>query len=128
VKHRFLILCAAVIGWRCNFDNVWRSGTEEQLENVNGAIEIYRGTHQDYPDSLAELVHPSDGSAPVLSRVPRDGWGRALLYRHPSAHAETGFDLFSAGQDGIAATADDLVFREVSWMAAERDASQVRTE
>ena len=128
VNNRFLILFAAVAGWRCNFDNVWRSRTQEQFENVNAAIEIYRGTHQDYPESLAALVHPDDGSLPVLSRVPRDGWGRALLYRHPSAHAEIGYDLFSAGQDGIAATADDMVFKESLWAAAQRGPDSLRLD
>ncbi len=112
MNHRLLILFAAAMGWRCNFDEVCRDRTQKQLQNVNGAIEVYRGTHGRYPDSLVELVKPRDATRPVLGRIPRDGWGRALLYRHPSAHADVGYDLFSAGKDGIAVTADDIAIKD----------------
>ena len=45
-----------------------------------------------------------------LTDAPRDAWGRDLLFRVPG-DGDRPFDLRSAGPDGIANTADDILSR-----------------
>lgn len=43
-----------------------------------------------------------------LKKLPVDPWGNTYHYRKPGTKDKGGFDIFSAGPDGIADNADDL--------------------
>jgi type II secretion system protein G len=44
----------------------------------------------------------------LLSRTPLDPWGHPYLYKRPGVHNPEGYDIYSAGADGIPGTADDI--------------------
>ena len=43
-----------------------------------------------------------------LKKMPLDPWGNTYHYRKPGVKDKGGFDIFSAGPDGIADNADDI--------------------
>lgn len=43
-----------------------------------------------------------------MKEVPKDPWGRVYNYRSPAQRSREGFDLFSAGRDGVDETPDDI--------------------
>lgn len=43
-----------------------------------------------------------------LKKLPIDPWGKEYIYRRPGTKDKGGFDVFSAGPDGIADSADDI--------------------
>ncbi len=45
---------------------------------------------------------------PYAREIPLDPWGHAYLYICPGRSNRDSYDLFSAGPDGIAGTADDI--------------------
>ncbi len=50
-----------------------------------------------------------DWKGPYLERgVPVDPWGKEYYYRQPGQYNEYGFDLHSAGPDGISGNDDDI--------------------
>ena len=82
-------------------------------------LEAYRSMNGSYPSTeqgLQALVGPPIASAPradwpPLREVVPDDWGTPYIYRCPGRKHPDGFDLFSAGPDRKADTADD-VWRE----------------
>jgi hypothetical protein len=79
------------------------------VRQVGEALLVWRGSVQAWPDSLAKLAAPpptGDGGRPLpapLSIVPKDAWGRDLVYEAATP------TLLSTGADGVRGTADDLV-------------------
>ncbi len=67
------------------------------LRSLAQDIESKYLTEGEYPDSLQE----------VKGRVPEDPWGHPIIYRK----LDGGFELISAGPDGIEGTEDDIVVR-----------------
>ncbi len=45
---------------------------------------------------------------PYAREIPLDPWGHAYVYVCPGRSNREGYDLFSAGPDGIAGTEDDI--------------------
>ena len=43
-----------------------------------------------------------------LDEETLDPWGHAYIYRNPGKHNPDGYDLFSAGEDGLPDTDDDI--------------------
>lgn len=50
----------------------------------------------------------TDPANPSRLRVPRDPWGNEYLYICPGQRNPTGYDLSSAGSDGVPGSADDI--------------------
>jgi general secretion pathway protein G len=82
-------------------------GTQLKLyESVNG---FYPTTEQ----GLQALVtQPSSEPRPshwyqLFKEVPKDPWGNNYIYLNPGRKNPTGYDLYSAGPDRRADTADD---------------------
>lgn len=44
----------------------------------------------------------------IMKLVPRDPWGREYQYRAPAKESDEGYDVWSAGPDGLDGTADDV--------------------
>jgi len=44
----------------------------------------------------------------LLEEVPKDSWGRPYRYAYPAKRSDAGYDVWSAGPDGIDYTADDI--------------------
>ena len=59
-------------------------------------------------EGLNALLNPPKGKLrPLMDKMPMDPYGREYHYVQPGVHNPDSFDLFSAGKDGIAGTADD---------------------
>jgi general secretion pathway protein G len=83
------------------------------------AFEVDTGSYPRGQDGLGQLlVQSSDVTGwrgPYLkSDIPLDPWGHAYVYEFPGRLNPSGYDLRSAGPDGQANTADDIVNATVS--------------
>lgn len=54
--------------------------------------------------------------------IPLDPWGHAYIYRCPGVHNTNGYDLYSAGPDGIKGDSDDIG----NWQLSARTNNQQR--
>jgi len=74
-----------------------------QIENLGGAIDLYRLEVGSYPPDLEALVKQPSGverwHGPYLKKrkVPKDPWGHDFIYRMPGGHGP--YDLLSLGAD-----------------------------
>ena len=78
------------------------------------SFEVDTGSYPRGQDGLGQLIaQPSDVTnwrGPYLkSDIPADPWGRPYIYEYPGKMNPNGYDIRSAGPDGQAGTADDIV-------------------
>ena len=87
------------------------------VQNLSAAIDLYASDTGRLPtadEGLDALVTapPTAGAAwhgPYLKRgIPNDSWGRPYIYRPGTPTSEAGYQVLSAGPDGIEGTADDI--------------------
>lgn len=87
-----------------------RSTARAQIEGLSRALDTYRLDVGHYPTTeqgLAALTiapaNEAKWAGPYLQKgLPADPWGRAYVYRQPSATAGQDYDLMSLGKDGQA--------------------------
>lgn len=87
-----------------------RSTARAQIEGLSRALDTYRLDVGHYPTTEQGLAALSTAPAneakwagPYLQKgLPADPWGRAYVYRQPSATAGQDYDLMSLGKDGQA--------------------------
>ncbi|MCH8179495.1 MAG: type II secretion system major pseudopilin GspG [Proteobacteria bacterium] len=87
-----------------------RSTARAQIEGLSRALDTYRLDVGHYPTTeqgLAALTaapaNEAKWAGPYLQKgLPQDPWGRAYVYRQPSATAGQDYDLMSLGKDGQA--------------------------
>ena len=72
------------------------------MRDFTTALHAYKQARGEYPVTLHALVDQRQ-----LKRVPLDPWKREYIYRSPGLKHTHGFDVFSAGPDGVPDTADD---------------------
>ncbi|MEW8498002.1 MAG: type II secretion system major pseudopilin GspG [Candidatus Thiodiazotropha taylori] len=76
-----------------------------QIEELSAALDIYRLDTGNYPRGEQGLEARVDGldnwNGPYLkkTRLPKDPWGAAYIYRYPGEHGD--YDLYSLGADGV---------------------------
>lgn len=73
--------------------------TRHTLEETRKAVEKYKAETGAYPGDLVPLVDKK-----LISEVPKDQWGRTIIYRRSAGTAE----LLSSGPDGIGDNQDDV--------------------
>jgi general secretion pathway protein G len=87
------------------------------LTTLTSALRAYEMQNGFLPSSeqgVAALVdRPSSRPAPqnwrpMLKKMIVDPWGNPYHYRRPGSKDKGGFDVYSAGEDGQADTADDI--------------------
>jgi Type II secretion system (T2SS), protein G len=108
------------------FEDFLRRIPVHSLSLFNYRIAEYDCWRGRVPRTLDELRAAADTGGPVAAlsaleeRSWRDAWGRPLLYQSRGTH---GYEVRSAGPDGAAGTADDLVgaYEEVPLRRARRD-------
>lgn len=73
---------------------------------IEKAVQVYVASHNGkLPDSLEELVHPSDGSPQLLEKnVLIDPWGKPIEYERKGSN----FSIRSSGPDRMMRTEDDV--------------------
>jgi general secretion pathway protein G len=90
--------------------------TRISIEGLNQAVKLYSLDHNGTPPSstagLKVLLNAGtkdrNWKGPYLDKPARDAWGNPLQYRFPGKRNPKGYDIISAGPDGIPETDDDL--------------------
>ena len=79
-----------------------RDTVSVDLQNLRGAIAVYKIRTERWPRQLTDLVDLG-----VLDRLPKDPWGHAYLWIRPIDDRKHGC-LMSLGKDGVPGTKDDV--------------------
>jgi general secretion pathway protein G len=87
-----------------------------KMRAMKTPLELYRLHVGAYPASLEDLVTPPSGTAAERWRGPyvanlddlKDRWERPFRYRAPGVKKPGQYDLWSAGEDGVDGTRDDI--------------------
>ncbi len=93
------------------------TAAQTQMASFGTALDAFEVDTGSYPrgaDGLMQLVQqPGDVTnwrGPYLKdAIPADPWGHPYIYEFPGKVNPTGYDIRSAGPDGQAGTADDIV-------------------
>jgi general secretion pathway protein G len=75
------------------------------------AFEIGAGRYPASAEGLQALIEWHTDREPWVhfpDDVFKDPWGTDYLYAYPGQHGKKGYDLYSAGPDGIPGTSDDI--------------------
>lgn len=86
------------------------------IEGLSQAIKLYSLDHLGNPPSSADglkvLIQSSKRDSrwkgPYLEKPAKDSWGNLLQYRNPGKRNVNGYDIVSAGMDGIFDSEDDI--------------------
>jgi general secretion pathway protein G len=85
-------------------------------ESIKTQLQLYESMNSFYPTTKqglqALVTQPQDNPQPahwyqLFLQLPKDPWGSDYIYRCPGLKNPAGYDLFSAGPDRQADTADD---------------------
>jgi len=86
------------------------------IETINVQLRQYKAMNGFYPTTTqglqALVMEPATEPRPrhwrqLLKESPRDPWRNNFVYRCPGQKRPDTYDLFSAGADGVADSADD---------------------
>jgi general secretion pathway protein G len=74
------------------------------IQSIRAMLRYYNGADGHYPstDQGIEALVPR-----FMEELPKDAWGTPYVYRYPGKRDPNAYDLFSAGPDRVADTADD---------------------
>lgn len=91
---------------------------EQVTSGLATQLELFRTHTGRYPtteEGLAALLTKPDDETiaekwggPYVKKTPKDPWGHELIYRAPGEYNADGFDLSSAGPDGVPGNDDDV--------------------
>ena len=84
-------------------DDAKRGVTVTKISQVHSSLQQYYTKNNVYPVSLDSLV-----TSGLLTKVPADGWDRAIVYYTPAQEAGKPYTLYSLGADNQAGTTDDI--------------------
>lgn len=93
------------------------TAAKTDIANMEVALDSFEIDTGRYPTNTegikALLDEPSntknDWKGPYLKRgVPLDPWGKEYYYKQPGQYNEYGYDLSSAGPDGVPGNEDDI--------------------
>jgi general secretion pathway protein G len=93
---------AAVPIYMTYLDQAKKSTAWTNAKTLSTVCETYKITNGQYPGSLHELAHPSDGSKPLVEEVTLlDPWKREYGYDPAGPHSTVGKpDIWSTGENG----------------------------
>ena len=86
------------------------------MHALGAQLEVYHTMHGSFPTTEQGLraliekptISPGTRQGPqYLLEIPKDPWGSKYIYRCPGKKHPDAYDLFSAGRDRKADTADD---------------------
>lgn len=74
------------------------------IQGIQTMLLSYYTANGNYPgtDQGLQVLVPR-----LMEELPKDGWGSPYVYRYPGKRYPIAYDLFSAGPDRMADTADD---------------------
>ena len=111
-----LLLGTAIYKLSGNVEYARHTRVQADIQGINTQLRLYESMNGFYPTTeqgLQALVTQTD-TDPRPSRwyqlykeLPKDPWQNNYIYRCPGTQPPESYDLFSAGPDRIADTADD---------------------
>ncbi len=111
-----LLLGTAIYKLSGNVEYAKHTRISADVQGISTQLKLYESMNGFYPTTeqgLQALVTPP-ASDPKPTRwyqlykdMPKDPWQSDYIYRNPGTKNSTGFDLYSAGPDRKADTADD---------------------
>jgi general secretion pathway protein G len=93
-----------------------QTAVRADVQAIGTQLQLYESMNGFYPSSAqglqALVTQPSNDPRPArwyqfFKQVPKDPWGSDYVYRCPGLKNSSGYDLYSAGPDRMADTADD---------------------
>lgn len=112
-----LLVGAGIVSLTGVLDSGKKTRSKGDLNTLTAALRAYEVDNMFLPTTeqgLAALLEkPTSRPAPAnwtakLKKPLLDGWGNPYHYRRPGTKDKGGFDVYSAGPDGIADSADDI--------------------
>ena len=89
---------------------------QADVEAIKKQLQLYESISGSYPTTeqglQALVTQPQNDPRParwyqLFKELPKDPWGNEYIYRSPGLKNPSGYDLYSAGADRQADTADD---------------------
>jgi general secretion pathway protein G len=89
---------------------------EADIQSIKTQLQLYESVNGFYPTTeqglQALVTQPQNDPRPTrwyqfFKELPKDPWGSNYIYRCPGLKDPSGYDLYSAGPDRQADTADD---------------------
>ena len=112
-----LLVGAAVVNFGGVLEGGKKTTSKGHISGIVAALRAYEVDNMFLPTTqqgLSALVEkPSGRPAPTswsakLNKLPIDPWGNPYHYRRPGTKDKSGFDVYSAGPDGVPDNADDI--------------------
>lgn len=112
-----LLVGAGIVSLTGVLDSGKKTRVKGDLTTLSAALRSYETDNMFLPSSeqgLSALVEkPSSRPAPQswtakLKKPLLDPWGNPYHYRRPGTKDKGGFDVYSAGPDGLEGSADDI--------------------
>ena len=111
-----LLLGAAVVGFRGNVEYSRHVRIQSDVQGIGTQLKLYESMNGFFPTTeqgLQALVTQTQNEPQparwmqLLDKVPKDPWQSDYIYRCPGIKHPDKYDLYSAGPDRLADTADD---------------------
>jgi general secretion pathway protein G len=111
-----LLLGAAIYKLGGNVEYSRHVRIASDIQGINTQLKLYESMNGFYPSTeqglQALVTQPSSDPQPtrwyqLYKELPKDPWNNTYIYVNPGRKNPTGYDLYSAGQDRKADTADD---------------------
>lgn len=112
-----LILGAAMVAFRGKLEFAQSTRARADIQSISSSLLVYQAKNGFLPTTeqglQALVTRPDTEPRPrewtkQADSVPRDPWGSEYHYLRPGKHNVEGYDLYSAGPDGIPDNADDI--------------------
>lgn len=112
-----LLVGAGIVSLVGVLDSGKKTRVKADLNTLTAAFRSYETDNMFLPSTeqgvMALVQKPASRPAPVnytpkLKKLLLDPWGNPYHYKRPGAKDKGGFDVYSAGADGLADTADDI--------------------
>jgi general secretion pathway protein G len=111
-----LLLGTAIYKLAGNVEYARHTRVSADVQGISTQLKLYESMNGFYPTTeqglQALVTQPDTDPKPsrwyqLYTQLPKDPWQNTYIYRCPGTKNTTGYDLFSAGPDRKADTADD---------------------
>ena len=111
-----ILMGAAIYKLAGNVEIAKHTAVSADVQALGTQLKLYESMNGFFPTTeqgLQALVTPPESDPKparwyqLFKEVPKDPWHNNYIYRSPGVKNPGGYDLFSAGPDRIADTADD---------------------
>ena len=111
-----LLLGTAIYKLSGNVEYARHTTVAADIQSISTQLKLYESMNGFFPSTEqgleALVVQPSTDPQPqrwyqLFKELPKDPWHRPYIYLNPGRKNPSGYDLYSAGQDGKPDTPDD---------------------